>query len=142
MALGRRRSRILAFQALYAWDISKCPVSELTDFSWATPPAEGFSEHDFIFPRLLLCGVCEHICEIDTAISENLDNWDFDRLTCVDKALLRLSAYSLLFQSDIDPKIVINEAVSIAHDFGTDDSFKFVNAVLDSINTKRKDNSA
>ncbi len=142
MAIGRRRGRILAFQALYAWDISECPITELTDFSWINAPEGGFSEDDFHFPRLLFFGVCDHIAEIDTVIAENLDNWDFDRITRVDKALLRLSAYSLMFQSDIDPKIVINEAVSIAHDFGTPDSFKFVNAVLDSIKSKYKDSSA
>ncbi len=142
MGIGRRRARILAFQALYAWDVSECSPTQLTDFSWINAPEEELSDDDFHFPRLLFFGVCENISEIDAAISDNLDHWDFDRITRVDKALLRLSAYSLLFQPDIDPRIVINEAVSIAHDFGTPDSFKFVNAVLDSIKTKYKDNSA
>ncbi|UZV49575.1 transcription antitermination factor NusB, partial [Treponema pallidum] len=66
-------------------------------------------------------------------VSSRLEHWDFVRLNKVDKAILRLSAYSLLFQKDIPPVVVIHEAVSIARDFGTDDSFRFVNGVLDNI---------
>ena len=90
-------------------------------------------DEDLLFSQLLFLGTVEHINKIDTLITKNLENWDFNRLKLVDKAILRLSTYSLLFQQDTDPRIVINEAVTIARTYGTDDSFKFVNAVLDSI---------
>lgn len=141
MAIGRRRGRILAFQALYAWDAGALAPVDLLGFTWIDKPEEALTEDDFLFPRLLFLGSIEHIAEIDSLISKNLNNWDFSRLKLVDKAILRLSTYSLLFQKDTDPKIVINEAVNIARDYGTDDSFKFVNAVLDSIKKERLDYS-
>ena len=133
MAIGRRRGRILAFQALFAWDAGSLPPDDLLLFPWEERAGKELHEGDFLFSRRLFLGAIEHIGEIDTLISKNLENWDFNRLKLVDKAILRLSTYSLLFQQDTDPRIVINEAVSIARMYGTDDSFKFVNAVLDSI---------
>lgn len=136
MAIGRRRGRILAFQALYAWDVGSLSPLDLVCFSWIEPTDQAENERsddDFIFSRLIFLGTVEHIDEIDALIIKHLENWDFNRLKRVDKAILRLSTYSILFQKDTDPKIVINEAVTIARNFGTDDSFKFVNAVLDSI---------
>lgn len=133
MAIGRRRGRILAFQALYAWDVGSLSPIDLLCFPWIERAENEHSDDDFIFSRLIFLGTIEHIDEIDALIIKHLENWDFNRLKRVDKAILRLSTYSILFQKDTDPRIVINEAVSIARTFGTDDSFKFVNAVLDSI---------
>ena len=133
MAIGRRRGRILAFQALFAWDVGSLPPDDLLLFPWVDRTGKELQNEDFLFSQLLFLGVVEHIAEIDTLIDKNLENWDFNRLKLVDKAILRLGTYSLLFQQDTDPRIVINEAVTIARTYGTDDSFKFVNAVLDSI---------
>jgi len=133
MAIGRRRGRILAFQALFAWDVGSLPPDDLLLFPWIEHTGKELHDDDFLFSRLLFLGTVEHVDEIDGFIIKNLKNWDFNRLKLVDKAILRLGTYSLLFQRDTDPKIVINEAVSIARTYGTDDSFKFVNAVLDSI---------
>jgi N utilization substance protein B len=66
-------------------------------------------------------------------IKKHLQNWDFSRLNRVDLAILRMSVYSLMYQEEIAPSIVIDEAIGIAREFGTDDSFRFVNGVLDSI---------
>ena len=133
MAIGRRRGRILAFQALYAWDAGSISPDDLLTFPWVERADKELHNDDFLFSQLLFLGTVEHINKIDTLITKNLENWDFKRLKLVDKAILRLGTYSLLFQQDTDPRIVINEAVSIARTYGTDDSFKFVNAVLDSI---------
>ena len=107
--------------------------NDLLTFPWAERAGKEVHDEDFLFSQLLFLGTVEHINEIDALIIKNLENWDFNRLKLVDKAILRLGTYSLLFQQDTDPIIVINEAVSIARTYGTDDSFKFVNAVLDSI---------
>jgi len=107
--------------------------NDLLTFPWAERAGKEVHDEDFLFSQLLFLGTVEHINEIDALIIKNLENWDFNRLKLVDKAILRLGTYSLLFQQDTDPRIVINEAVSIARTYGTDDSFKFVNAVLDSI---------
>ena len=147
MAIGRRRGRILAFQALFAWDVGSLPPDDLLLFPWIEHTGKELHDDDFLFSRLLFLGTVEHVDEIDGFIIKNLKNWDFNRLNLVDKAILRLSTYSLLFQQDTDPRIVINEAITIARTYGTDDSFKFVNAVLDSIKREcldclhEKDNS-
>ena len=133
MAIGRRRGRILAFQALFAWDAGSLSPDDLLRFPWAERTSKEVHDEDLLFSQLLVLGTVEHINKIDTLITKNLENWDFNRLKLVDKAILRLSTYSLLFQQDTDPRIVINEAVTVARTYGTDDSFKFVNAVLDSI---------
>jgi N utilization substance protein B len=66
-------------------------------------------------------------------IKKHLQTWDFSRLNRVDLAILRMSVYTLMYQNDMAPSIVIDEAIGISKEFGTDDSFRFINGVLDSI---------
>ncbi|MDR0312831.1 MAG: transcription antitermination factor NusB [Treponema sp.] len=115
---SRRKGRILAFQALYAWDLSgkKPDDQELPEFS-----------------RLLIAGTVENISAIDKMIRKHLQNWDISRLNRVDLAVLRISVYALMYQPDTAPSIVIDEAIGISKEFGTDDSYRFVNGVLDGI---------
>ncbi len=139
---GRRKGRILAFQALYAWDVSKIPLEDLLDFSWlGDEKRDRLGDEGITFPRLIIAGTIEHIAEIDDLIKQHLTNWDFDRLNRVDVAILRMSVYSLLFQTDMHPSIIIDEAIDISKEFGSDDSFRFINAVLDNIRKKSKENS-
>ena len=83
---------------------------------------------------MIIAGTIDHVSEIDKVIESYLsDNWSLDRINKVALAILRTAAYEILFQKDIDPKISIDEAVHIAREYGTDDSYKFINAVLDKI---------
>ena len=135
---SRRKARILAFQALYAWETSGTPVSELLSFSWLEPERfEGFEEEHRVFARLLIAGTIENIGEVDAAIKAQLQNWSFERLKRVDLAILRIGAYSLMFQKDIPIQITIDEAIEIAKEYGSDDSYRFVNGVLDGIRKAR-----
>ena len=132
--MARRKGRILAFQALYSWDLGNVDVDNVLDFSWVEKETLGrMGEESLTFTRLLISGTIEHIEEIDSVIKSHLTNWDFDRLNKVDLAILRISVYPLLFQKDIHSSIIIDEAIDISKEFGSDDSFKFINAVLDSI---------
>lgn len=134
MSIGRRRGRILAFQALCAWDLGASSLDDLLDFSWETEKLKAPPDEDsLVFSKMMVLGTIENINKIDSCIQANLDNWVLERLNSVDKAILRLSVYSLLYQKDIPAPIVIDEAIKMAKQFGTDDSYKFVNAVLDSI---------
>ena len=110
-------------------------LDNLLSFSWVGEEKLSKMDDDVLtFARLLVSGTIEHLEEIDSAIKSSLnENWDFSRLNKVDLAILRISAYPILFQKDIHPSIVIDEAIDISKEFGTDDSFKFINAVLDSI---------
>ena len=131
---SRRKGRILAFQAIYFWDSSKAPVEELISFSWLDEKKlESLDEGIAVFSKALIAGAVENMDSIDSMIKDHLQNWDISRLNRVDLAVLRMSAYTLMFQRDFPPSIVIDEAIGICKEFGTDDSYKFVNGVLDSI---------
>ncbi|HBG35558.1 MAG TPA: transcription antitermination factor NusB [Treponema sp.] len=137
--MSRRKARILAFQALYSFDVGKMNSEQLVSLSWVESKSlEKLSESSNLYARLLIAGTLENLERIDENISKNLTNWDFDRLNRVDLAILRISAYALLYQKDLHPSIVIDEAVQIAKEFGSEDSFKFINAVLDNIQKKEE----
>jgi len=131
---SRRKGRILAFQALYWWESNRVSSDELIAFSWLE--SEKLAELDegiAAFSRLLIVGTIENIQPIDEMIKNHLQNWDISRLNRVDLAILRMSVYTLMYQTEIAPSIVIDEAIGISKEFGTDDSYRFINGVLDSI---------
>jgi len=132
---SRRKGRILAFQALYCWEANRVSTpDELVAFSWLE--SEKLAELDegiAAFSRLIILGTIENIKPIDEMIKNHLQNWDISRLNRVDLAILRMSVYTLMYQSEIAPSIVIDEAIGISREFGTDDSYRFINGVLDSI---------
>jgi N utilization substance protein B len=134
---ARRKGRIIAFQSLYRFDLSGASLGELLDFSWMDGErAEKTQPEAIAFARLLIQGALENLPEIDGIIRGQLENWDFQRLNRVDLALLRLSVYCLLHQRDIPPTVTIDEAVDISKTYGTADSYRFVNGVLDGVRKK------
>lgn len=131
---SRRKARILAFQALYAWEASRSSLEDLLKFTWLEPSKLEQLEDDTIaFTQLMIAGTLENIDEIDATIKLHLSHWPFERLKKVDLAILRMGTYSLLYQKDIPPQITIDEAIEIAKEFGSEDSYKFINGVLDGI---------
>jgi N utilization substance protein B len=131
---ARRKGRIIAFQSLYRHDLSGAGVEELMDFSWLDEDRKTrVPEEAISFARLLIRGTLEKKAEVDDAIRNQLENWDFSRIGRVDLAILRVSTYCLLHQPDIPPKVTIDEAIDIAKDYGSDDSYRFVNGVLDGL---------
>jgi N utilization substance protein B len=138
---SRRKGRILAFQALYSWESNRSSADsgggippELLNFSWLESDKQADLDGGIAdFSRLLIAGTIENIAPVDAMIRKHLQNWDFSRLNRVDLAVLRMSVYTLMFQTDVPPSIVINEAIGISKEFGTDDSYRFINGVLDSI---------
>ena len=135
--MSRRKSRIIAFQAIYSWDVSGESLDNLTQFSWVDSK-ENLDESELTFSRLLIAGTIENIEKVDELIKSHLsENWSFDRLNKVTLSILRISIYSLVFQKEIAPSIVIDEAISIAKEFGPQDSFKFINAMLDKISKEQ-----
>ena len=140
--MSRRKGRILAFQGVYSWDVSQAPLEDILKFSWlqndaqteeaASPNHEQKEEQ--IFASMIISGTIEHVSQIDELIKAHLSaNWTFERINKVSLAILRTSIYEMKFQAGSEPKIVIDEAVNIAREFGLDESYKFINAVLDKI---------
>lgn len=134
--MSRRKGRILAFQGLYSWDAGGMSKEEVLTLSWAEEDSEGevLDMETSTFARVLMAGAIENQVQIDELIKSNLKGWDFERVNKVSLAILRMSVYALLFQKDVPASIVIDEAIDIAKEYGQDDAFKFVNAVLDNIN--------
>jgi N utilization substance protein B len=131
---SRRKGRILAFQALFGWESNRVPVEELLSFSWLEERKRASLDEDIAaFSRNLISGAVENVKTIDNLIKDHLDNWDISRLNRVDLAILRMSVYTMMFQKDISPSIVIDEAIGICKEFGTDESYRFINGVLDSV---------
>lgn len=134
--MSRRKSRIIAFQALYSWNVSRVPTEELLTFSWLKKDSE-FTPNEIeeqTFASFIISGTIDHIDEIDNLISSHLSSsWTMERINKVSLAILRTSTYEIKFQAGSNPKIVIDEAVNIAKEYGSDDSYKFINAILDKI---------
>jgi len=134
--LGSRRSaRIIALQALYQIDISGKSVDEILQFEWLD---KEYDSPTLDFARDLVLGTMKHKELIDKIISKQLEHWELGRLSYVDRAILRFSTYSIFFQDDVPDTVIINEAVDIAKLFGTDDSYRFVNGVLDGIRKEKE----
>ena len=127
------RARVLAFQIIYSWDFEKKSDPELLFASVKSLSPDEFDPASEAYVKLTVCGTLENIQSIDKAIRDHIKNWNFDRISRIDLAILRLSVYGLLYQKGTDGKIIINEAVKLAQEFGGDESYKFVNGILDAI---------
>lgn len=131
---SRRRARILAFQTLFGWEFHRRPADELVRFDWVEEEKKvNIDDETLSFARLLVSGCIENIPSVDEAIKAHLEHWDIRRISKVDLALLRLGCYSLYYQRNIPPSVTIDEAVDLAKMFGSDDSYRFINGVLDGI---------
>lgn len=137
---SRRKGRILAFQAMFAWDINRVSVDDVAGFSWLDDERRKEIAPDaLLFAQLIVSGTLEHIEEVDVLIQNQLEHWDIARVARVDLAVLRISVYSLIYQRDIPASVTIDEAVEIAKEFSGEKSYKFINGVLDGIRRGESD---
>jgi transcription antitermination protein NusB len=97
------------------------------------PPPSAEDAAVRLFAEPLIRGTLEHRNEADELIKKHAQNWDLHRMAAVDRNILRLAIYEMLFRDDIPPVVSINEAVDIAKKFSTQDSGKFVNGILDKV---------
>ena len=125
----RRTARTLALQALYQWNLRQ---DERRD-PWEHEHDEETDPAIIAFAETLVGGVVQHRDAIDTVISKYAHNWAMDRLSVVDRNVLRIAVFELLYQEDIPSAVTINEAIEIAKQFGDDESGGFVNGILDGI---------
>lgn len=107
---------------------------DMVDLSWMDKAhRDAMSIEAYELSRLLVAGSIDNLQAIDDCIDQQLEHWDLQRLSRVDLAILRISVYCLLYQADLPASVIINEAVEIAKQYGTDDSYRFVNGVLDGV---------
>ena len=126
----RTQARELALQLMYQLDLRGDEI--LDEVTAAVAPGSGDPEMAD-FARELIFGVREKRAEIDRHIEEVAKNWQLKRMAAIDRNILRLATYELLFRPDIPPLVTINEAIDIAKKFSTKNSGPFVNGVLDNI---------
>ncbi len=127
----RRDAREAAIQFLYQFDTHKpVKVDEALAAFWKQNEEP---KNVQVFANDLIKGALEKLPEVDAKIRTLADNWDFERLAAVDRNILRLAVYEMLFRSEIPPVVSINEAIEIAKKFSTAESGKFVNGLLDRV---------
>ena len=128
--MGKRSTaRRLAMQVMFQLDMSREDMEFLLEQSRA---GESLIKDTVDFARNLLTGTRENLPAIDKVISEKSIGWSLDRITNVDRAILRLAVYEIQYLKE-SPNVVINEAVNLAKRFSTAESSKFVNGILGSL---------
>jgi N utilization substance protein B len=126
----RRQAREFAMQALFSMDMNCAFSGEmLNDYCGCFPPGKRF----YPFFEYLVKGVLDHKGEIDQVIECYSSNWKMRRMACVDRNILRIAVFEMLYGADIPAKVSINEAIDIGKRFGTPESGAFINGILDSI---------
>ncbi|SMC10110.1 transcription antitermination factor NusB [Nitratiruptor tergarcus] len=133
----RHQAREAVIGLLYAYDLGN---PEIKKFAEDILEEKKIRNKQREFALGLFKGAVEHLEAIDEAIKKHLESWDMERVGHIERAILRLGGYELLY-TDLDPAIVINEAVELAKKLGTDQSPKFINGVLDAIAKEAKDGS-
>jgi N utilization substance protein B len=126
----RRRAREIAVQVLYQMEANPLDPQEALELFWRTASASGQVKE---FAARIVEGVQQHRKEIDTLIKKHSEHWRLERIDRVDKNILRMGAFELLFCDDIPRKVALNEAIDIGKKFGTEESGAFINGILDKI---------
>lgn len=132
--IKRRDIRIKVMQVLYAHELSQDPIAKVKKDLLS----EIKEEENLEFANLLVDYVLKNEKLIDEYILEKVVNWELERISLIDKLVLRIGVAELLFFPEIPPKVSINEAIDIAKDFCTRNSGKFVNGILDAVHEKLK----
>ncbi len=127
----RTKSREIALQILYAWDITREPIEECRRKFWENNKSAEKSVVEF--SDFIIFGVEANQEKVDSIITGCATNWRLERMATIDRNVLRIASFELLFVQEIPPKVAINEAIEMAKKYGDWDSGKFVNGILDKI---------
>lgn len=130
----RSEARLIAVQTMYRFEISRAPLDQLLDYSWiGARRRRAMAPATLEFASLLVAGCMENLAAVDREIAGHLEHWDIERVARVDLSVLRVGTYCLLYQRDIPAEVTIDESVTAARQFGGEQSYRFVNGVLDGI---------
>ena len=127
---SRRKSRELALQMLFQWEVGGHPPERVIASSLHAQDTKSDVES---FGRSLFEGTVREIVALDRLVREHTEHWRLERMAAVDRNILRLALYELIHHSETPPAVVINEALEIARRYSGKDSVEFVNGVLDGI---------
>jgi len=129
--MKRRKAREYAFQFLFQFDFTgKKPDRKDFDEFWTDKDGDAEGRK---FAEDIVYGTIKNLAEIDTAVQKAAEHWVLQRMAAVDRNLLRLAAYELLYRKDIPSAVTINEAIELAKRFSSVESASFINGILDAI---------
>jgi len=125
----RTKAREFALQMLFQWDMSQQDFAKLETKFWKSAKA---ADKTRAFANQLFEGAAKDVAALDQMIAQHCENWRFERLAAIDRAILRLAIHEMSL-AETPPKVVLNEAVELAKKFSSEDSGGFVNGILDSV---------
>ena len=134
----KRMARILALQVIYAQEFKGSEMD--VTFEHMLDPKQTTEDAVITYSRHLCILTATHKDVVDSMIKKRLKNWDFNRITIMDRLILRMSLAEMLYEEEVPPKVSITEGVEIAKEFSTSDSSSFINGILDAVyNDQLKD---
>ena len=134
--MGRRNARKLAFYLLYQYDFAEDAVGEIESRydeirdTFFEENAEEMNDDDRKYVLETTNGVLEHMAEIDSMLDSYAKGWTVERMSKVDKAILRLAAYEIKYSADVPDGVAVNEAVELAKTYSADEAPAFINGIL------------
>ena len=137
----KRQARIITLQAIYAHEFNGSDLDDTCEFMLdkGNPPIEDVIKYGKQLSNLIF----QHAIEVDDLIKNRSKNWDFYRITLIDKLILRIALGEMIYVVEVPPKVSIAEGVEIAKQFSTEDSSSFINGILDAVYNeivKKKEN--
>lgn len=133
----RRRARIIAVQVLFEVDVARHDPQRALSYRFAEEEAPAPEVETFA--QTLVYGALSHLAVLDEVIRRMAPDWPLEQMPGVDRNILRLAVYEILFRQDTPAKVVINEAVELAKLLGSDSSSRFVNGVLGTLVAHQQD---
>jgi len=130
---NKTQARECALKLLYQQEIAAGSDAQSFNLFWEQYDGAALNDEVKHFAETLVEGVLAKGKEVDELITQYSKNWKLSRMTVIDKSVLRLAAYELLFIVDTPERVVLNEAIELAKKFGTEESHAFVNGVLDQL---------
>ena len=127
----KRKARITVLQVIYAQEFHGSDMA--TTFEHMLDPADTLEKNVIVYSRHLCSLTIQHLDETDTLIKKHSKNWDIERITIIDRLILRMSLAEMLFEDEVPPKVSITEGVEIAKQFSTSDSSSFINGIMDAV---------
>ncbi|MBI4538478.1 MAG: transcription antitermination factor NusB [Gemmatimonadetes bacterium] len=132
MVRDRSRARAWMVQVLYAWEAAGCAVPLMAVLE-TTLAKRNVAPRRVPYIRRVIAVLADRLDEIDRALRDALENWRLERLASVDRQILRVGAAEILYLDEIPPRVSIQEAIRLAEKYGSDQSVRFVNGVLDAL---------
>lgn len=130
----RRKARVLALNALYQSEVNGVGAIDSLPVL-----CENFEANKKAIPyaSVLVAGITEHWEQLNELIADNARNWRLDRMSIIDRNIIRLAVFEMCFRDDVPPRVAINEAIELAKQYCTEDAPAFINGILDAVQAKR-----